>query len=386
MLARENQSGNEEPRYTYAMTETKVFPPTRRWRIVALVLFTILLHLLAIHWGRPYFNAADAAMQTPASIRVALVPLELPKQPVSLPVATKPKAQKTQPRPVPKAAPVPLAAPADSPVTVDTSPVTDTQTAPATGDVAAVTKADAGAATNSPAPADDKTAPQAEQGTHYQFDPPPSADLEYDVHAFFNDLNWFGTGTLAWKTDGNSYNVDGEVYVRMFAKITFLTFTSKGELGEFGVAPEIYTEKKRNRAATNTHFNRERNLVSFSSSTATYPRAGGEQDRASIIWQLAAIGRGDAGKFVPGAVIDMFVAGVRDGEVWRMQIVAQEDVRLVDGVHQAWHVVRQPRPGSYDQRLDIWLDPARQWYPARLRFTETNGDYLEMSLSNLKTR
>ena len=367
------------------MTETKAFPPTRRWRIVVLVLFTILLHLLAIHWGKPYLNASGTDNPASAGISVALVPLELPRQPVSLPVATKPKVQKVKPRPAPK---VP---PASTPTNSPPPPVVaDAPTAPATGDVAdaAKTEADATASATpgSPAPADDKAAPKTGQGTQYQFDPPPSADLEYDVHAFFNDLNWSGTGTLAWKTDGNSYNVDGEVYVRMFAKITFLTFTSKGELGQFGVSPEIYTETKRNRSATNTHFNRERNLVSFSSSTATYPRAGGEQDRASIIWQLAAIGRGDPGKFVPGAVIDMFVAGVRDGEVWRMQIVGQEEIRLIDGAHQAWHVVRQPRPGSYDQRLDIWLDPARQWYPARLRFTETNGDYLEMSLSNLKTR
>ncbi|WP_050476627.1 DUF3108 domain-containing protein [Herbaspirillum rhizosphaerae] len=362
------------------MTETKAFPPTRRWRIAALIVVTILLHVLAIHWGEASFNAAKADDQA-SSMSVTLVPLKQPKQPVSLPVATKQKASRPKPRPVPKAAP---------PTDTSTSSVTDassvtapavpTSPEPASGDTA---DAAAPAATS----ADDKTAPkQQEQGTHYQFAPPPSADLEYEVHAFFDNLDWHGTSTQAWKADGGRYVVDGEVYVRMFTKITFLTYTSQGDLNEFGVSPEIYTEKKRNRAATNTHFNRERNLVSFSSSTTTYPRVGGEQDRASIVWQLAAIGRGDPAKFAPGAVIDMFVAGVRDGEVWRMQIIGQEDIRLSDGAHQAWHVVRQPRPGSYDQRLDIWLDPGRQWYPVRLRFTETNGDYLEMSLSKLKTR
>jgi hypothetical protein len=49
----------------------------------------------------------------------------------------------------------------------------------------------------------------------------------------------------------------------------------------------------------------------------------------------------------------------------------------------AWHVVRIPRPGSYEQKLDIWLSQQQGWYPVKLRFTETNGEYLDMSLSNL---
>lgn len=364
------------------MTETKAFPPTRQWRIAALIVLTILLHVLAIHWGEASFNAAKADDQTSASMNVTLVQLEQPKQPVSLPIAAKQKPSKPKPRPTAKVPP-PMEEPTSSIVETSSPVVADAQPEPASGEAADATPA---ADASIPASASDKPVPKTEQGTQYQFDPPPSADLEYDVHAFFDNLDWHGTSTQTWKTGDNRYSVDGEVYVRMFAKITFLTYSSQGDLNEFGVSPEIYTEKKRNRPATNTHFNRERNLVSFSSSTTTYPRVGGEQDRASIVWQLAAIGRGDAAKFTPGAVIDMFVAGVRDGEVWRMQIVGKEDIRLSDGTHQAWHVVRQPRPGSYDQRLDIWLTPDKQWYPARLRFTETNGDYLEMSLSNLKTR
>jgi len=348
---------------------------------MALILLTALLHLLAIHWGKTYFNAAKADDNASAPISVALLPL--PTQPLSLPRAATPKTTPRKPKPTPTPRPLvplaPLPLPAVNAVAMSDASAADTQ-ATSADDTASTTEAPA-------APAgDDKNQLKTEAGTQYQFDPPPPAELEYEAHAFFDNLNYYGTSTLGWNSDGKHYSVDGEVYVRMFAKITLLSFTSSGELNAYGVAPELYTEKKRNRAATNTHFNRERNLVSFSSSTITYPRVGGEQDRASIIWQLAAIGRGDSRKFASGAVIDMFVAGVRDGEVWRMQVVGREPIRLSDGAHQVWHVVRQPRPGSYDQRLDIWLDPDRQWYPARLRFTEANGDYLEMSLSNLKTR
>jgi hypothetical protein len=356
------------------MTEATAFPPTRRRRIAGLILLTIVLHVLAIHWGKEYFNAANADERAASSVNVTLRQLELPTQPVSLPVAAAPKSHK----PAKPRAPT---SPAQQSSNVTTVAAADDT--PTTVSAPAPEPAQTVAAAEPAVPKDDNPPPA--QGTQYRIDPPPSAELEYDVLAFTDNLTWHGTSTLDWKTDGSRYTVDGEVYTRVFAKIAFLNFTSSGEIGAFGVEPELYTEKKRNRAATNTHFNRERNVVSFSASTATYPRAGGEQDRASLIWQLAAIGRGDSAKFAPGAVIDMFVAGVRDGEVWRMQVVGQEEIRLITGGAQVWHVVRQPRPGSYEQRLDIWLEPGRQWYPARLRFTETNGDYLELSLSKLKT-
>ncbi len=366
------------------MTDAKdSLPPRRRLLapVLLILLLTALLHLLVIHWGRTYFDHSTSDQAAQSTISVTLRPLPLPQQPVSLPTAAKPKPKPKvrKPHPVPPqpettvtAAPTTTSVIASETPSMDSAPapvmVPEPQTAPQTKPLAA-----------------DKPVADDNGGTHYQIDLPPSAALSFDVHAFSDNLDWFGSSTLTWKTDGMHYTIDGEVYARFFAKVTFLTFTSSGDINEFGIAPELYTEKKRNRASSNTHFDRERNLVSFSASTATYPRVGGEQDRASLIWQLAAIGRGDSEKFAAGKVIDLFVAGVRDGEVWRMQVVDREDIRLLSGHVQAWHVVRQPRPGSYEQRLDIWLAASQQWYPVRLRFTETNGDYLEMSLSNLKT-
>lgn len=376
------------------MRETPAFFPSGFWRATAVALLTILLHWLLIERGRQFLTNTAVSDVTTSSISVTLRSLEPPKQAVSLPTAAP-----VRPRVVRKrVSPAPAAKSTDSDNSV--APVVQSAVAP---DAAVATAPDVAENPPADAPANgtassgtdlpeanaepldkDNSVPNLAEGTHYQIDPPPSVELKFDVQAFSDNLNWYGTSTLTWNTDGTRYRIDGEVYTRLFAKIGFLNFSSTGDINAFGVAPELYTEKKRNRAATNTHFNRERNVVSFSASTTSYPRVGGEQDRASLVWQLAAIGRGDPGKFSAGAVIDLFVAGVRDGEVWRMQVAGLEDIRLVNGTTQAWHVIRQPRPGSYEQRLDIWLEPGRQWYPARLRFTETNGDYLEMSLTDLK--
>ncbi|WP_050466722.1 DUF3108 domain-containing protein [Herbaspirillum chlorophenolicum] len=374
------------------MTEVSRHP--KRWpRALALVALSLVLHLLLVDWGKRHL-IAPAARDDQQAISVVLRPVPPPQQPVSLPVAkppaakAAPKRRATAPR---KALPAPESTdPPDEPiretvVAVSTQPAPETA-APQSGSTDGAGTEDAGASGKDRKDGNAQTQAEAAPpaaGTHYDTDPPPTARLEYDVQATYNQMPVHGSGTLDWKTDGKTYRLDGKAEDFLF---TFLNFSSNGEIDAFGVSPELYTEKRMRKSATNTHFNRERNVISFSASTENYPRNGGEQDRASLVWQLAAIGRGDAGKYQPGAVIDLFVAGARDGEIWRIQVLGEEDVKLPIGELRAWHVVRMPKPGSYDQRIDIWLAPLHGWYPVRLRYTDPrqNGDYLDMLLEKLK--
>lgn len=214
----------------------------------------------------------------------------------------------------------------------------------------------------------------------YRSSPPPSAELKYDVQALREGKTVYGRGKINWQANRELFRIDGEAGVLFF---TVFNFSSEGTVGASGIEPVLYTEKRFRKSATNTHFQRERNTISFSASTNSYPRRGGEQDRASIVWQLAGIGRADDGAFAPGAEIDLFVAGARDAEVWRIHVVGQEQIDTGTGKMLAWHVTRAPDPGSYDKSMDIWLAPQQDWYPVKLRETEKNGDYLEMSLSGL---
>lgn len=202
-----------------------------------LILLTIVLHVLAIHWGKDYFNAANTDERATSSVSVTLHPLELPTQPVSLPVAAAPKPPKKPAKPRRPA--VPASQPSDAVAAVT---AVDAASATADADAPVPEPAQTVALAAEPvAPKEDSPAPV--QGTQYHIDPPPSAELEYDVLAFSDNLTWHGTSTLDWKTDGNRYTVDGEVYTRLFAKIAFLNFSSSGEIGAFGVEPELYTEK-----------------------------------------------------------------------------------------------------------------------------------------------
>lgn len=212
----------------------------------------------------------------------------------------------------------------------------------------------------------------------YKVDPPPSVELRYKVEAVRGGQTIFGESTIRWINNGQTYSINGDTRALFFS---LLSFKSEGSIDMYGVSPEFYSEKKFRKSETNTHFHHERNTISFSASTTSYPRQGGEQDRASIIWQLSGIGRGDRENIFPGAQFDIFVAGVRDGETWHIHVMDREQVEVNGQSVGTWHLIRMPLPESYEQTLDIWLAPLQEWFPVKLRFTEANGDTIDMSLS-----
>ncbi|WP_211462519.1 DUF3108 domain-containing protein [Collimonas silvisoli] len=342
-------------------TPSYTFASRSRW--LWALLLTVLLHLLLIGWGSRQFNTPTPVNRPERVVMANLTPLPPVEKPVLLPQAPKPKPSvQARPKAAPRPTPTPQVEVPDTPIRETVTPIAD-------------------AAPAAPTPPDAVASTAEAAGKHYQTDPPPSAELKYDVEALQKGQNYHGSGKITWQSNGGSYTINGEAGALF---ITVLDFKSEGEINGFGVAPVTYSQKRFRKPATQTIFQRERNTIVFSSSQNNYPRSGGEQDRASVVWQLASIGRGDSAQFSPGAVIDMFVAGPLDAETWRMQVVGQEKITVGSGDLDAWHVIRIPQAGSHEQRLDIWLAPQQEWYPVKLRFTETDGDYLDMSLSKMK--
>ena len=350
-------------------------PASRRW--IALLVASVLLHFILLGW-----ISGNISIPSPHEQGASTITAQLHSAQQSEPaVAARPAV--TRPKPVARVKPR-RQAPTATPEIVASSPNEAAMPMPHMEtpalDLTHASEAFLLLEGETPASADNGSLPDKPDLHHYKISVPPSAELKYDVQALRDGQMVYGSGKISWQSDGGNYTVNGEASILFF---TLLNFKSAGVIDDFGVAPVIYSEKRFRRPETNTHFHRERNTISFSASTATYPRKGGEQDRASIVWQLTGIGRGDGEKFVPGAEIDFFVAGVRDAAPWRVRVIGEEQIEIGNGKVIAWHVVRIPKPGSYDQKLDIWLAPQHEWYPVKLRFTEANGEYLDMLLSNL---
>lgn len=346
-----------------------------------MLLASIALHLVAFNWASGRLGIPSLASPEPNVVAAALVH-EQPAPPVAI-ESPPPARPKPKPRKKPAAPPAPVLPPPPP------APIVETVEPAPPGIEADGTSVDAIASTSDeiapPEPATASAPPAAKEASpvRYKVDPPPSAELQYDVRALRDGKNWYGSGMFRWEAAGGSYSITGEASISILFKITVLNFKSEGALKDFGIAPVLYSEKPWRKSLTNTHFRHADGKISFSASEAVYPYVGGEQDRASIMWQLAAIGRGDAGQFAPGAEFDIVVAGVRDADTWRIRVIGQEEIETAYGKFATWHVLRTPREGSHDQSIDIWLAPQREWYPVKLRYTYANGDYLDMSLSGM---
>jgi hypothetical protein len=212
-------------------------------------------------------------------------------------------------------------------------------------------------------------------------DIPPSADLSYSIKARQKGFSISGDAVLSWRVGGGKYTLRADTRAMFVGNI--LENRSEGLIDGFGVAPNQFYEKRIRRDPYTTTFDRAAKAIRFTESKEVYPLRGGEQDRSSVSWQLAAVARAAPDKFTPGSEWTFFVAGRRDAEQWTFRVVKHDSVRTGLGQVDAVHLVRLPPPDSKDQKLDIWLAPAHEWYPVRVRFTDSDDEFVDQTLEKI---
>lgn len=381
-----------------------------RRRAIVLVCASVLAHLFAFRWaeGRldvpAWRNPSEPAVTTISLLASAPVQPAVPaaQEEPALPPPKKPKPKSRPKKSIQKDEAVPPAAAAaqdnatglppagmEAPGTsVEALPFLIPDAPDAVADADSTTGADAvhaDAGQQQTGPAAESLPEMPKTSQPYKVDLPPSARLVYDVEALVKGQKWHGSGNFHWEAGPDSYSMSGEASTSLLlVKITVLNFRSEGRINEFGIAPLLYSEKPRNKSLTHTHFQHDNGRISFSASEKTYPYQGGEQDRASVMWQIAGIGRADPTRFAAGTEFEVFVAGARDAEPWRVRILGLEEITTTAGKEAAWHLVRAPRPKSFDQTVEFWLAPQQEWYPLRIRHSSPNGDMLDMTLADIQ--
>lgn len=213
------------------------------------------------------------------------------------------------------------------------------------------------------------------------FDPAPSADLAYKLEARQKGITLGGSGQVAWRAGQGKYSIASAWKASFLGRI--LENRSEGVIDGFGLAPVRFFEKRFRKSPTAANFDRAGRIIGFENDKATYPIIGGEQDRSSAQWQLSAIARAAPEKFVPGSEWKLFVVGRRDAEVWTFKVVNREVIKTGMGNMQAVHLVKAPPADSKAQRVDLWLAPAHDWYPVKLRISEDEGEYIEQTVTSI---
>ncbi len=211
--------------------------------------------------------------------------------------------------------------------------------------------------------------------------PPPSAQLDYTILANQRGLPLHGTAVMQWESSKDHYSISTETRAMLLGKI--LEAKSVGAIDASGLAPHTSTEKRFRKNPTTATFNRETRTITFSASDASYAIKGGEQDRNSVIWQLATMARSAPKKFKQGATIPMVVAGQKDVDPWAFKIGKPETIKTALGSIKTVKISKLIKDGGKEQKIDIWFAPALEWYPVRLRFTEPEGDFIEQTVAKV---
>lgn len=231
-------------------------------------------------------------------------------------------------------------------------------------------------------PAGGAFAQEAHPALKRPFALPPSATLHYDLDARQRGLSLKGDATVAWRAGDGRYDIKVDSRVAILG--TLLENRSQGAVDTFGLAPEEFTEKRLRKDPTSITFDRAARTLRFSEGDKTYRLKGGEQDRVSITWQLAAVARAAGDRFKPGSEWPFFVAGRSSAEAWTFRVVRREKVQTGLGQVDAVLVTREALKGSRDQNVDVWLAPEHEWYPVKIRFTEGDRETVEQTLERIE--
>ncbi len=330
----------------------------------------------------------NGAAKAPAATAPAPAPTTAPKpvrKPAGAAFLATPGPLAAQPAPIAPAAdpnPLPATAPQDSVAVADAAKAP----AAAAGPAEAASAPPAGLAPPppplTPAPALPSGAqPAALAGTGsadapalavYDYRFPGSTRLKYEVSGLVKGFRYFVSGELLWLQDGKSYDARLEIsHFLLGSRVQ----SSKGELTPRGLEPLRFGDKVRSEVAA--HFQRAKGLVSFSANTPDVPLMPLAQDQLSIFVQLAAMWGANPGRFTPGLQLPFQAVGPRTSENWVFLVGAPERLTIDGRAMPATRLLRE-RSGDFDTRVELWLAPALDYLPARIRLTQSNGDEVDM--------
>ena len=228
-------------------------------------------------------------------------------------------------------------------------------------------------------PSDNRPASEFTAAEITAYKAPASARMKYAIKGFSRGMQYAAGGDLNWRQDGQTYEARMEVGAFLLGT---RVQTSVGTLGTEGLMPSRFGDKSRSELAA--HFQRDKNIISFSANTPDVPLLKGAQDRLSIVFQLSALLAADSERFPRGSMVTFQTVSQREAELWQFMVEKEELLQLPFGELAAVKLNRNPRR-SFDQHIELWFAPSLGFLPARLRITNANGDFIDQVLQQAPT-
>jgi hypothetical protein len=205
---------------------------------------------------------------------------------------------------------------------------------------------------------------------------PGPAELAYDL--IYGIIS--GRGWLSWQPP-----VAGRYRLRLRGEalgLHLLTWASEGGVDRAGLAPLRFAERRLNRDEQVLEFRREAgHIVDLRRPERENALLPGTQDKVSWLVQLPSILRAEPALRAAGARIVLNVAGTRgDVDPWVFVVNGVVSIERSGVSLPTVHLARKPE-SPRDVLGEAWLDPAREFMPARVRLAKADGgDALEILL------
>ncbi len=208
----------------------------------------------------------------------------------------------------------------------------------------------------------------------------PSMHLRYAVSGRTREQAVAGQAELVWQHAGARYEAR---FTQEGTGLARRSQHSAGQLTPQGLVPERYAARARHEEAV--HFEHASGRAVFSANRPAAALQAGAQDRLSLLLQLGARIAAQPQAHPPGTYLDLQTATTRDALVWRFRIEGREELALPGGHLHTLRLVRLPL-GTFEPELEIWLAPALDYVPVRMRLTQPAGDSLDYQWSGTDRR
>jgi hypothetical protein len=213
--------------------------------------------------------------------------------------------------------------------------------------------------------------------------PPPafvalnSGRHTYKVTFTKNSVSNQGNAEVLWQQDGEKYVLNMlATYTLLIKAFNVFEQNSTGLVTPQGLQPLRFSDKRLNKSEVAAHFDYSTEKITFSANKPEVPLLPGAQDRVSVIWQLAGLLAAQPARYPPGSTFTVQTVSASDAEPWLFTVNEPETLNLASGSQIALRLTRNPRR-EFDQKIELWFATGLNYLPARFRFTETNGDYVD---------
>lgn len=156
--------------------------------------------------------------------------------------------------------------------------------------------------------------------------------------------------------------------------------SSVGRVGEQGLLPERYSERRGKRPERVIQFDHRRGKMIGLATPPEVDLLPGTQDRLSVFYQVGLLARGNPELLQRGRRFTMPLASMKKVDTASFLVAGEEPVDTERGRVPAVRLTARNEADPDDPTIDVWLATGLSLLPARIRVSDGDGKVVDQVL------